>query len=192
MKRFLLCLILITLLSSVYAREKNIYEEELTEKGWTFGCNPSNMTLRPILGGFNTAVLQGNTEIMALEVKAGLDITQCGDNLPNIATINNKPKALDFLIKNGFNPNRIYMDHSYLTYAIYRKNPDAVKVLIDNGANVNLTANGKHPLNYAIEKKQPEIVEMLLKAGAKSNGETANLVAKTKSEEIKALFRNAQ
>ena len=191
MKKILLVLILIASLGSVYAYEKNVYKEELKERGWLYGCNPANMSLtEPVRGGFNWAVMHGETEIMDLEVKAGLDITQCGKNLPNMATWKNQPEALDFLLKNGFNPNEIHIDHSYLTFAIFRKNPEAVKVLIDNGADVNLVAKGKYPLNSAIKKKQPEIVEMLLKAGAKPNDETTKLIAKTKNEEIKNLFEN--
>lgn len=190
-KLLLLFFILIVSLGSVYAYEKNIYREELKERGWLYGCAPANWSLaEPSRGGFNWAVMHGETEFMDLEVKAGLDITQCGKNLPNLATWKNQLEALDFLLKNGFNPNEIYLDHSYLTFAIFRKNPDAVKVLIDNGADVNLVAKGKHPLNSAIKKKQPEIVEMLLKAGAKPNDETIKLVAKTKNEEIKILFED--
>lgn len=191
MKKLLLFFILVASLSSVYAYEKNIYKAELKERGWLYGCTPANMSLtEPVRGGFNWAVMHGETEIMDLEVKAGLDITKCGKNLPNLAIWKKQPEALDFLLKNGFDPNEIGIDHSNLTFAIYRKNPEAVQVLIDNGADVNLIAKGKHPLNSAIKKKQPEIVKMLLKAGAKQNDETKKLVAKSKNEEIKSLFDN--
>jgi len=190
MKKLLICFILLASLCSVYAYEKNIYKEELKERGWLYGCTPANMSLaEPIRGGFNFAVMNGETEIMDLEVKAGLDITKCGDSLPNMAIWKKQPEALDLLLKNGFNPNKIYIDHSYLTFAIYRKNPEAVQVLIDNGADVNLIAKGKHPLNSAIKKKQPEIVKMLLNAGAKPDEKTIKLVDKSKNDDIKNLFK---
>ena len=190
MKKLLVSFILLTTLCSVYAYEKNIYKEELKERGWLYGCTPANWSLaEPERGGFNVAVMNGEVEIMDLEVKAGLDITKCGENLPNLATWKKQPEALDFLLKNGFNPNKIYLDHSYLTFAIYRKNLEAVQVLIDNGADVNLIAKGKHPLNSAIKKKQPEIVKMLLNAGAKPNEKTTKLVDKSKNEDIKNLFK---
>ena len=190
MKKLLVSFILLASLCSVYAYEKNIYKEELKERGWLYGCTPVNMSLsEPVRGGFNFAVMNGEVEIMDLEVKAGLNITKCGESLPNMEIRKKQPEALDFLLKNGFNPNKIYLDHSYLTFAIYKKNPEAVQILIDNGADVNLIAKGKHPLNSAIKKKQPEIVKMLLNAGAKPNEETTKLVDKSKNEDIKNLFK---
>lgn len=191
MKRYIIIAILISCISSVIAMEANNYKQELHERGWLYGCTPVNWSLvEPERGGFNYAVMNGEVEIMDLEVKAGLDITSCGDNLPLIAIWKKQDEALDFLFKNGFNPNKVVIDHSYLTFAIYRKNPNAVQILIDNGVNVNQVAKGKNPLNSAIKKKQPEIVKMLLNAGAIPNETTKKLVTKTKNEEIKVLFNN--
>ncbi|MDR1169074.1 MAG: ankyrin repeat domain-containing protein [Heliobacteriaceae bacterium] len=166
------------------------YKAELEKRGWLYGCTPPNWSLvEPFRGGFVYAAQHDKVDIMELEVKAGLNPVDCGNNLvTSVIMFNKKPEALDFLLKNGFNPDTILIDCSFLTFAISRKNVEAVKALIYNGANVNLLAKGKSPLNYAIKKKQPEIVAMLLKAGAKPDDKTMKLVEKSKNPAIKALF----
>ena len=164
-------------------------KEKLKEKGYLYGCNPANWSLvEPVRGGYNWAAMHNEVEIMELEKKAGLDIATCGNGVVYNVIMFKKDDALDFMLKNGLNPNTIYIDHSYLTFAIYRKNANAVKILIDNGADVNLIAKGKNPLNAAIKKKDAEIVKLLLDAGAKPNDKTLKLVEKTKNSEIKQMF----
>lgn len=166
------------------------YKQELLDKGYLFGCAPANWSLiEPIRGGFNYAVQKDRVDIMELEVKAGLDPVSCGNGVVNMAIMLKKNAPLEFLLKNGFNPNTQYLDHSFLTFAIYRKNAEAVKILLDNGADPNLNHGKKNPLNSAIKKKQPEIVEMLLVSGAKPNDKTFELIEKTKNQEIKDLFK---
>ena len=160
----------------------------LKEKGYLYGCTPINWNILKFRGGFNWAVMQNNTEIMELEKLAGLNITKCGIGIVNDAIAFKKDAALDFSLKNGFNANIHDLDHSLLTFAIYRKNPNAVKILIENGADVNMVHCGKHPLNSAIKKNQPEMVKMLLEAGAEPNEQTEELVKKSKNSEIKKYF----
>lgn len=190
MKRFLIILCALLVASPVLAEmTQQQAKEELKDKGFLYGCTPANWSLvEPFRGGFNWAAMHDNIEIMQLEKQAGLDITTCGRAVGLQTIMFKKDNALDFLLKNGYNPNQLVSDHSYLTFAIYRKNLNAVKILIDNGADVNLVGKGKHPLNSAIKKNQPEIVKMLLDAGAKPNEKTENLIKKTKNQQIKNYF----
>ena len=191
MKKFLISLVLLTSVLSVYAIDMTTQQakEELKDKGYLYGCTPVNWSLtEPVRGGFNWAAMHNEVNIMELEVKAGLDITSCGKNLPVYLIIKNKPEALDFLLKNGYNANTTVQGYSYLNLATYYKKPEMAKVIIENGADVNLTTKHMNPLNYAIKKKQTEIVEMLLKAGAKPNENTNKLIEKTKNDDIKELF----
>ena len=166
------------------------YKQELLDKGYLFGCAPMNWSLlEPIRGGFNYAIQKNRVDIMELEVKAGLNPVSCGNGVVNMAIMLKKNEPLNFLLKNGFNANTQYLDHSFLTFAIYRKNADAVKILLENGADPNLNHGSKNPLNAAIKKKQPEIVKILLNSGAKPNEKTLKLVEKTKIQEIKDLFK---
>lgn len=190
MKKLVLCLTILLLSVPVMAEmTQQEAKEALKDKGYLYGCTPANWSLvEPVRGGFNWAALHNEVDIMDLEVKAGLDITTCGRAVGLQTIMFKKTEALDFLLHYGYNPNQLVSDHSYLTFAIYRKNPQAVKILIENGADVNMLGKGKHPLNSAIKKKQPEIVKMLLDAGAKPNEKTAKLVKKTKNQEIKSYF----
>lgn len=193
MKKLLIGLVLLTSIVAVYAADmtKQQAKEELKDKGYLFGCTPVNMSLaEPFRGGFNWAAMHNNVEIMDLEVKAGLDITSCGKNLPAIVISKNHAEALDFMLKNGYKADMTIQGYSLLNLATHYKNADVAKVIIDNGADVNLTTKGINPLNYAIKKKQAEIVKMLLDAGATTNEKTVKLVQKTKCQEIKELLSN--
>ncbi len=192
MKKLLVCLAMLLLATPVFA---NITEQEakeaLKDKGYLYGCTPLNWSIvEPVRGGFNYAVTKGNLEVMQLEKQAGLDITKCGNSLPNIAMWKNQPDALDFLLKNGYDANTITRGVSYIDVAIFYKKPESVKVLLNNGANPNLGDKGYYPINYAIKKKQPEVVKMLLDAGAIPNEKTKKLVEKTKNQQIKSYFNN--
>ena len=192
MKKFLIIFAVLLTSLSVYAATKTQedYKQELLDKGYLFGCTPANWSLiEPLRGGFNYAVQKGRVDIMELEVKAGLNPVSCGNRVVNMAIFFKKNNSLEFLLKNGFNANTQYLDHSFLTFAIYRKNPEAVRILLDNGADPNLNHGKKNPLNSAIKKKQPEIVKMLLDSGAKPNDKTFKLIEKTKNQEIKDLFK---
>ena len=192
MKRFLIILSVLIISTPVFAEmTQQQAKEALKDKGFLYGCTPANWSLaEPVRGGFTWAVMHGDVDVMELEKQAGLDITTCGKNMPFVSIFEKQPKALDFLLKNGYDVNTAYLDHSYLTFAIYRKNPEAVKVLIDNGVNVNMEWKNKNPLNAAIKKKQPEIVKMLLDAGAKPNEKTKKLIQNTKNQQIKSYFEN--
>lgn len=192
MRKLLFLLLVLTFATNVIASDNSqeYYKQELLDKGYLFGCAPANWSLvEPIRGGFNYAIMKNRVDIMELEVKAGLNPVDCGKNAVNAAIMYKKSAPLDFLLKNGFSADTVGIDHSFLTFAIYRKNLDAVRILIENGADVNMVAKGKHPLNSAIKKKQPEIVKMLLDAGAKPNNKTFELVRKSKSPEIKNMFK---
>jgi len=156
--------------------------KELRENGWHYGCNSF------LRGGFNFAAINGETEIMDLEVKAGLDITKCGNYMPAVLIKKNQKESLDFLFKNGYDVNGEYLGFSNLLIAIFYKRPEMVDVIIKNGADVNKLSKKYTPLNYAVKQKQPEIAKMLLNAGAKPDAKTNTLIKKTKNKEIKALF----
>lgn len=191
MKKTLIILALLASVVSAYAVEhsKDYYKQELKERGYLYGCNPVNMSItEPVRGGFNYAAMNGEIDIMELQVKAGLDVTSCGKNLPVIVMAKNQPEAFDFLIKNGYSVDSYLQGYSYLILAEHYKSPEIVQILIDNGVDVNKECKGYTPLNYAIKKKSAEMVEMLVKAGAKPNEKTKKLVAKTKVEEIKELL----
>lgn len=192
MKKLFICLALLISVASVYAIDTTRQQaiEELKDKGYLYGCNPANWSLsEPVRGGFIRAAMRNEVDVMQLQVKAGLDITSCGKNLPAYLIMKNKPEALDFMLKNGYNANNTIQGYSYLNLATHYKKPQMARVIIDNGADVNLITKNIHPLNYAIKKKQAEIVEMLLNAGATENEKTEQLVAKTKDEDIKQLFK---
>jgi hypothetical protein len=192
MKKVLICSLILLSSLSVFAIEKTRqdYIDELKDKGYLYGCTPVNMSLaNPVRGGFNWAAMHGEIDIMELQVKAGLDVTSCGKNLPLILMSKKQTEAFEFLIKNGYSANGTLQGLSYLIFAEHYKNPEIVKILIDNGADVNLEQKGYTPLNYAIKKKNPEIVKMLLDAGAKPNEKTIQLVKKTKVQEIKDLIK---
>lgn len=191
MKKTLIVLALLATAITAYAVEnsKKYYIQELKERGYLYGCNPINKSItEPIRGGFNYAAMNGETDIMELQVKAGLDITSCGKNLPVVLMFKNQPEAFEFLIKNGYSAEGSLQGYSYLILAEHYKSPEIVQILIDNGADVNKESKGYTPLNYAIKKKNAEMVEMLIKAGAEPNEKTKKLVEKTKVEEIKELL----
>lgn len=192
MKKNIIMLSFVLLTSCVFAQTTQQEAlDKLKNKHYMLGCTPVNFSLKePLRGGFNYAAFNNEVEIMELEKRAGLDITTCGEGLPYNLIMHKSYKALDFLFKNGYDVNKIYLDHSYLTFAIYRKNADAVKVLIDNGVDVNLIAKGKHPLHSAIKKNNFDIVELLVNAGAKSDDKTLKLANKAKDKRIKNLFEN--
>ena len=214
------CVLFISMAAFAVTKSQEDYKQELLDKGYLFGCAPANWSLiEPIRGGFNYAVMKNRTDIMELEVKAGLDPLSCskynitnavnkksndalklliqygynpldnGNGVIYSAIMFQNSEALSILLKNGFDANTQHLDHSFLTFAIYRKNADAVKILLENGADPNLNHGSKNPLNSAIKKKQPEIVKMLLDAGAKPNEKTLKLVKRTRNEEIKELFK---
>lgn len=192
MKKTLLVLCLIATSLGVYALQtKEDYKQELNDLGFMYGCAPANWSLsEPYRGGFSIAAMKGRVDVMELEVKAGLDITSCGKNLPVVLIQKKQPEALDFLLKNGYSANGTLQGYSYLLLAEHYKDVDMVKTIIDNGADVNLVTKGYVPLNYAIKKGNAEIVEMLIKAGAKPDEKTKKLVAKTKNEQIKELLKD--
>ncbi len=189
MKKFLGLFLFIVTIGAAISVEKNQYKEELLERGWLYGCTPANWSLtEPMRGGFSVAAMKGELEIMDLEVKAGLDISSCGPYLPPVVMQKKQPEALDFLLKNGYSANVEYLGYTYLRLGIYYKNPEMVEVLIKNGADVNQVSKKYTPLNFAIKKKNPEIVKLLIDAGANPDEKTAQLLKKTKSDEIKSLF----
>lgn len=190
MRKVLLVLCLMATSLGVYALQaREDYKQELNDLGFMYGCTPVNWSVaEPYRGGFNVAAMKGRVDVMELEVKAGLDITSCGKNLPVVLMQKKQPEALDFLLKNGYSANGTLQGYSYLILAEHYKDVDLVKAVIDNGADVNLVSKGYLPLNYAIKKGNAEIVEMLLKAGAKADEKTKKLVEKSKNEDIKNLF----
>lgn len=190
MRKILLVLCLIATSLGVYALQtREDYKQELNDLGFMYGCTPVNWSVaEPYRGGFNVAAMKGRVDVMELEVKAGLDITSCGKNLPVVLMQKKQPEALDFLFKNGYSANGTLQGYSYLILAEHYKDVDLVKAVIDNGADVNLVSKGYLPLNYAIKKGNAEIVEMLLKAGAKPDEKTKKMVEKSKNEDIKNLF----
>ena len=194
MRKLLIFLSILCISTAAFAINKTQedYKQELLDKGYLFGCAPANWSLiEPIRGGFNYAVVKNRTDIMELEVKAGLNPLSCSKYNGINAITKKSDDALAFLLKHGYDPDTYVTGFSYLTYAINRKNVNAVKILVDNGASVNTYKNeGYNPLNTAIKKKQPEIVKILLDAGAKPNEETIKLVKKTKCQQIKQLFNS--
>lgn len=197
MKKSLLVLLLLSSITAVCATEltKADYKQELKERGYLFGCTPVNWSVtEPVRGGFNYAAMNGEVDIMELEVKAGLDIKQCGKNLPLVLIQKHQYEALDFILKNGYSANHTIMNIPLLSFASQYKDPEIAKILIDNGADVSIqtTSLDYYPLNFAILRKQPEIVEILVNAGAKPNTKTKKLVDKTKNEEIKKVFENIE
>ena len=196
MKRFFLLFVIIILGTSALASKYYVddqthefYKRELLNRGWLYGCVPPNWSLsEPVRYGFNGAVHKSRIDIMELEVKAGLNPLDCGDGVINMAIMSNRYKSLDFLLKHGFDVNKVRIDHSLLTFAIYRKKPECVKVLIEHGADVNMIARGKHPLNSAIKKNNAEVVKLLLDAGALPNDKTYKLIKRSNNQKIKQLF----
>lgn len=190
MKKTLLVLCIIATTLGVYAlSSKDDYKQELKDLGYLYGCTPANWSVaEPYRGGFNIAAMKGRLDVMDLQVKAGLDITSCGKNLPVILIQKKQTDAFDFLLKHGYSANGTLQGYSYLILAEHYKNADIVKSIIDNGGDVNLVSKGYLPLNYAIKKGNAEIVEMLLKAGAEPNEKTKKMVKKSKNENIKKLF----
>ena len=177
-KSFFLFLFLIAYSNFVFATEKIDYKQELLDRGYLYGCTPANWSLaEPLRGGFNYAALHNELEIMDLEVKAGLDITQCGESLPITLIYKKQNQALDFLMNNGYKPNE-----RFLWAAIYFKNQEAADILIKHGVDVNKTNKKLTPLNYAIKKKNIDIVKSLLNAGAKPDEKTQELLKKSKME----------
>ena len=105
-KSFFIFLLLIINSNFVIATEKIDYKQELLDRGWLYGCTPANWKItEPLRGGFNYAAMHNELEIMELEVKAGLDITQCGASLPITLMYKKQNQALDFLMNNGYKPN---------------------------------------------------------------------------------------
>lgn len=187
---FLLCLPVFAANYNVDKATHEYYKKQLEDQGWLYGFAPANWSLtQPVRGGFNYAMMKNRLDIMELEVKAGLDIRKCSINALFNSIMFNNYKVLEFMLQNGYSPNATYLDHSLLTFSIYRKKPDCVKVLIEHNVDVNMEYKNKNPLNSAIKKKQPEIVKMLLDAGAKPNEKTLKLVEKSRNGEIKALFK---
>lgn len=182
-KSFFIFLLLTIFSNFVIATEKIDYKQELLDRGYLYGCTPANWKItEPLRGGFNYAALNNELEIMDLEVKAGLDITQCGASLPRILIYKKQNQALDFLMNNGYNPNGEFLKSTYLWNAINFKNQEAVNILIKHGADVNKTNKKLTPLNYAIKKKNIDIVKSLLNAGAKPDEKTQELLKKSKME----------
>lgn len=137
MKKLIVSLLVLCSFGFAYAYEKTQedYKQELSEKGYLYGCAPANWSLvNPIRGGFNYAAIKGKIDIMELEKKAGLDITSCGDALPTLTIHKNQPESLEYLLKNGYNANDKGLGMTYLNYAVYTKKADMVKILLDNGA----------------------------------------------------------
>lgn len=197
MKKVILGLFLLSSITAVCATEltKTDYKQELKDKGYLYGCTPVNWSMtEPVRGGFNWAAMHGETDIMELEIKAGLDITQCGKNLPLILMQKHQYEAFDFILKNGYNANHTIMNIPLLSFASQYKDPELAKILIENGADVNIEARSDlyYPLNFAIYMKQPKIVEMLIAAGAKPNAKTKKFVDKTKNEQIKRAFEDVE
>ena len=196
MKRFFVLFIIVLLGTSALAAKYYVddqthefYKRELLNRGWLYGCAPPNWSLsEPVRFGFNGAVDKGRLDIMELEVKAGLNPVDCGGGVMGMAIMKNRLKSLEFLLNHGFNANDISIDHSFLTFAIYRKKPDCVRVLIEHGADVNMVAKGKHPLNSAIKKNNAEVVKLLLDAGALPNDKTYKLIKRSNNQKIKQLF----
>ena len=83
-----------------------------------------------------------------------------------------KNKVLDFLLKNGFNPNEIFNGSTIMCTAIFQNGPvlSTFETLIKNGANPNLReSEGQSPLAFASAVSKLDVAKYLLQNGADVN-----------------------
>lgn len=83
-------------------------------------------------------------------------------------------RAVEFLIKNGFDPTKTFKEPQGDVYPLYVAvrcgQPQVVRLLIDKGADVDaMSSYGRMALHQAANRGDQEIVKILLKAGADIN-----------------------
>lgn len=114
-----------------------------------------------------------DTDLLQLLITKGCDINYDDGFLLSEACAKAKLLFVEYLIKNGMDPN--YTDHNSYTpcyYALKNGHLDIVKYLFSVGANIH----NKNFLKIAIEKNYYDIVKFLLENGANPSGDFCPLL----------------
>ncbi|MBA2368880.1 MAG: ankyrin repeat domain-containing protein [Candidatus Protochlamydia sp.] len=97
----------------------------------------------------------------------------------NIKKMKSNPKVVEFLLKNGADPNFPSHNGSYpLHFAAQNGQLENVRLLLESGADINNLGNGETSvLEFACKSSAPNInvIELLLQNGAESNFNLQNI-----------------
>lgn len=127
---------------------------------------------------FHRSLVAGKLELLQEIINHGFDL--CGGTYStsyweSAIGKNLNKDILDFLLKNGANPNQIILKENQvwtpLLIAVYLGKKDTAQLLLEAGADINLAGSplwhGKQtPLSYAVQMGFSSMVEMLLEHGA--------------------------
>lgn len=103
-----------------------------------------------------------------------------GSNFLHHAILNNRPKVINLLLKNGFKLDQKVtgrvsdgfehrLGKTSLFLAIETGADDALKLILDLGVDPDLTVEGLPAISYAAQECEPHAIELLINAGANVN-----------------------
>ncbi len=158
---FTLFLFLIFITLPAGCRNKESYKKEIELKGITYSEK-----------SFLNEIIVGNTEIIELFIKAGIDINaknENGDTALMIALLRDNLEIARMLTEQGADVNAQDKDgYTALMFASFNGYHDIAKILIKKGADVHVeNKNGYTALMFASLKGHHETAELLKKAAAK-------------------------
>ncbi len=138
---------------------------------------------------FMTAVIDGNSKLVDLYLKSGMDPNTTQMKLPAVfAAIGaKKHESLDLLLKSGANPEIEKFGITPLIFAISQNDKPSVDLLIKYKSNVNRSNKGLSPLYTAVKKQHYTIAESLVEAGAFVDDETIIQSIRSKNSNVKNL-----
>ncbi len=147
-------------------------------------------------GGLGAALKRHDFITAQIALRMGADINayadQNNDTYFYLSCYYKDPKALDFIITHGGDPNirNIYED-SPLMHAVHENYMPCIQASLAAGADVNLKDKEGHtPLAWAVNKGYTDLISILINAGARdSSDELFAAIQGNKKELVKSLLQ---
>lgn len=173
---------------------KKSQKKEVTQQMLAAKKELKKRGIEPSVDSFVKHVKKNDIEILQIFVDAGFDVnTDFYTDYPiYYAAKHNKFEAVEFLLKNGANPNLGF--NPPLIEAIKNKNPKIVHILLEYGAKPNKDdfISGYTILYTALKDKQYEIAKDLLKHGARPDGASMAIIESKNLYDILGLDKDIQ
>ena len=139
------------------------------------GANPSATTKAGRFPTILMAVASGNVEVVKLLQAAGASLNSKNEMglIPIFLAAESSAEMLQFILKNGANPNTIGPDGDQpLLLAARADKTDSVKLLLAAGVNVNVArSDGRQAIHFSADNGNADMTRALLAAGANPNAE---------------------
>jgi ankyrin repeat protein len=192
LNKSLCCLVLLPLFTFTLlagCKSKESYKRDIERKGVTYSTD-----------SFLDIAKTGNKEMIALFMKAGMDVNVKGgggETVLMLTAVNHNIELLKFLVDNGADVNAVNNDgYTTLMFVSSQGDAELAKLLIEKGADMNVqNNNGETALMLAALNDSVETSRMLVDKGAdvhiKDNKGNKAMDYAFLNDQISALLRKS-